>query len=146
MNFKINNVNFGAKYVVNGKQAPKETQKVYDRKIDRLEYQGKVASQAQEFMQEPIIEKYLAYLPEDTFIRLHTGVVDRGGEKADEILDFNPFLSFETSSINKQIAITKELGKDGDILELSLNKLGKLNTSEIENWLNKLLMFYYVKK
>jgi len=146
MNFKINNnVAFGARYIINGKQTLKETQKVYDKKIDKLEYRSKVALQTQEYMQEPLIQKYLEYLPEDTFVRLHTGIIDRNGKKEDEILDFNPFLSFETSSINEQINLSRALN-GGDTLELSLNQMGALDKKSIMDWFEELIEFYCHQK
>ena len=146
MNFKINNINFGAKFSVWGKQTPKETQKVYDAKIDRFEYQSKIATQAQEYMQDPLIQEYIEYLPKDTFVRLHTGIIDNRGNKEDEILDFTPFLSFETKSINEQINITKELGANGDTLELRLNDLGNLDKKSINSWFENLFEFYSQQK
>lgn len=147
MNFKINNINFAAKYTIWGKQTPKETQNVFDRKIDKLDYNARVATQAQEYLQEDeLIKCYIETLPEDTFVRLHTGVIDGENKREDEILDFTPFLSFETKSINEQINIAKELGANGDTLELRLNDLGNLDKKSINNWFENLFEFYSQQK
>lgn len=146
MNFKVNNTSFGAHFNVNGKQLAKETNKVYRSAIELLERNGKIATQLQEYMQSPHIQKAIDYLPKDTFVRLNTGILDREGTKADDILGFIPFLSFETKSINEQINLGHKLGKTGDKLQLSLNQTGELNTDEIDNWFDNLLHFYQKQK
>ena len=146
MNFKINNISFGAKFSVWGKQTPKETQNVFDRKIDKLDYNARVATQAQEYLQEDeLIKCYIETLPEDTFVRLHTGVIDGENKREDKILDFTPFLSFETKSINEQINITRALN-GGDTLELSLNQMGVLDKKPIINFFENLVEFYCHQK
>lgn len=146
MNFKINNTSFGAHFNVNGKQIATETNKIYRTAIELLERNRKIATQSQEYMQAPHIQKAIEYLPQDTFVRLNTGIIDRKGAKADEILGFVPFLSFETKSINEQIELYHQLGKAGDNLQLSLNEAGKLNTDEIDNWFDNLLHFFHKQK
>ena len=145
MNFKINNINFTAQYRVMGKQTPTQTLSVFDNKIDKYIYRGKVASQTQEYMQDPLIQNYMEYLPDDTFVRLHTGIVDGESQRKDEILDFNPYLSFETKSINEQINIARTLD-GGDTLELKLNEFGVLDKKPIINWFENLIEFYCHQK
>jgi len=146
MNFKINNINFGAKFAIWGKQTPKETQKVFDKKINKLDYNERVATQAQEYLQEDeLIKCYIETLPKDTFVRLHTGVIDGENKREDKILDFTPFLSFETKSINEQINITRTLN-GGDTLELSLNQMGVLDKKPIINFFENLVEFYCHQK
>ena len=88
MNFKINNINFGAQYYVYGKQTPQKTMKAYDNEIATKEYRLKTAVQGQEYMETPLVQDYLDWIPEDTFVRLHTGVLDGEGKRKDEFLDF----------------------------------------------------------
>ena len=137
---------FGAKYTVMGKQTPLATSKVYEEKIQKLEKQRLTSVLAQQYMQTPQVQAYMEYLPEDTFVRLHTGIIDREGQKEDDILDFQPFLSFETKSINEQINISRYLGDNGDVLELNLNGLGNLDKKSINNWFENLLEFYCHQK
>ena len=146
MNLKISNLSFNAKYKVFGKQTPQETQQVYDKDIDKKEYRAKVATQAQEYMQSPIIQEYLDWIPEDTFVCLHTGVLDGEKERSDKLLDFNPFLSFDAANINEQIFFSKNnLGAE-DKLELTLNDFGVLDKKKINNWFDKIIEFYIQTK
>lgn len=134
MNFKINNNQpaFKAKYTVWGKQTKQETDDVYAKKIKILERNRQIAAKAQEYMLSEDIQKAISYLPEDTFVRLHTGVYDGEGKSKDDILGFSPFLSFE----QRQKVSNKE------ILKLSLEPNGDLNTARIDNWFTELLDVY----
>ena len=146
MNFKINNnASFGAHLSINGKQLATETDKIYQTTVELLERNRRIATQSQEYIASAHIQKAIDCLPGDTFVRLNTGILDGESKRADKILGFVPFLSFETKSINEQINLSKQLGSSGDILKLSLDKTGKLNTDEIDNWLDNLLRFYQKK-
>lgn len=145
MNFKINNINFGAQFRVYGKQSVDKTNKVFDNEIMKREKQRRIATQAQEYFETPQIQNYIEHLPEDTFVRLHTGVVDGENKRKDEILEFMPFVSFETKSINEQINISRELD-GGDTLELSLNDFGVLNKKPINEFFENLIEFYCHQK
>ena len=145
MDFKINNIKFGANYQVYGKQTADKTHDVYESAISKLEKQRKIAIQAQEYFETPEVQNLMEYLPQDTFVRLHTGIIDRHGKKEDEILDFMPFVSFETPSINEQINISRELnGKDA--LELSLNDMDVLDKKPIIGFFANLINFYNTQK
>ena len=75
MNFKINNaMPFKANLSINGKQLASETSKIYKAAVKLLEENGKIATQSQEYMQSPHIQKAINYLPSDTFVRL--GIMD----------------------------------------------------------------------
>ena len=142
MNFKINNINFGAQYYVYGKQTPQKTMKAYDNEIATKEYRLKTAVQGQEYMETPLVQDYLDWIPEDTFVRLHTGVLDGEGKRKDEFLDFNPYLSFETNNINEQIQFSKNNLGVTDTLELTLNEFGVLDKKKINNWFEGIIEFY----
>ena len=147
MDFKINNnASFGARLSINGKQLASETDKIYQTTVELLERNRRIATQSQEYIASAHIQKAIDYLPCDTFVRLNTGILDGENKRADKILGFIPFLSFETKSINEQINLSKQLGSKGSILELSLDEAGKLNTQEIDSWFDKLLSFYHTKK
>ena len=143
MNLKINNLAFNARYRVFGKPTSQETQRVYDNDIDKKEYRVKVAVQAQEYMQTPQVQEYLDWIPEDTFVCLHTGVLDGEKERQDLLLDFNPYLSFDTKNINDQIRFSKNNLGTQDRLELSLNDFGVLDKKKINNWLDEIIEFYH---
>ena len=145
MNFKVNNISFGAQYSVYGKQSVDKTNKVYDNEIIKRENQRRIATQAQEYFESPQIQNYIEHLPEDTFVRLHTSILDGENERDDKILDFMPFVSFETKSLNEQINISRELD-GGDTLELSLNGFGVLNKKPINEFFENLLEFYTCQK
>jgi len=146
MNLKINTLPFKANYSINGKQTAKQTSFVYETEQKRLKKNGKIATQSQEYLESPHIQKAIDYLPKDTFVRLNTGILDKQTNGVDEILGFTPFISFETKSINEQIEIYRTLGENGDSLSLSLDENGELNKKEIDNWFANLLSFYYSKK
>ena len=137
MNLNINNLGFGAKYTVWGKKTSAETAEVYSNAPAKFAQKGSIAAQAQEYMQTPSIQKSIQQLPKDTFVRLHTGVLDGEGKKDDIVLGFAPYVSFETKTINEQIAAKKRLNGQDD-LKLSLDESGVLNKDEINNWLNSI--------
>lgn len=147
MNLKINNtMPFKANLRIHGKQLASETNKIYQNAIELLERNRKIATQSQEYMQSPHIQKAVKFLPCDTFVRLNTGILDREGTKADDILGFIPFLSFETKSINEQINLARHLEHAKDTLVLSLDEAGNLKTKEIDSWFDNLLSFYQKQK
>ena len=93
MNLKINNtMPFKANLRINGKQLAGETNKIYQNAIELLERNRRIATQSQEYIQEPHIQKAIGFLPKDTFVRLNTGILDGEGTKPDKILGFIPFL------------------------------------------------------
>lgn len=144
MNFKINNAfaAFGAKYTINGKPSVQETSDVYDEQIKKLQRNRQIAVKAQEYMQSDHIQKSIKLLPEDSFVRLNTGVYDGEGKRKDDILGFTPFLSFEPRQIQQSGEFNNRYGKNSDILKLSLEQDGELSTYQIDNWFTNLLDFY----
>ena len=141
MNFGINNVNFAARYNVWGKQTSAETAEVYDNASAKFADKGSSAVQAQDYFETPVVQKCIAELPEDTFVRLHTGVLDGENKKEDKVLGFAPYASFETRTINEQHKIAKKL--DGqDNLKLRLDESGNLDKQQINDWLHAISKFY----
>ena len=142
MNLSANNLNFGAKYNVWGKQTCAQTAQVYKNAASKHSQKGLIAVQAQEYMQTPVIQKTVEQqLPKDAFVRLHTGVLDGEKKKEDMVLGFVPYIAFEAKTINEQIAISKALGGQ-DTLKLSLDETGNLNKNEINNWLDLIQKYY----
>ena len=142
MKIFFDNTSFRANYVVNGKQTPKETNSLYKEKIKMLEKNRRLAVQAQEYLQTPIMQEAISSLPHDSFVRLNTGVLDRGNAKEDEILEYTPFISFETRTINEQIALNKNLGKNVGMLDLSLDETGNLNKNQINDWFTSIMNYF----
>ena len=141
MNFKINNLHFGAQYTVYGKQSAQETNLVYGEKIKKLKLNRALATEAQGYLSSSKMQEKISELPKDTFVRLHTGILSREN-KEDEFLNFTPFLSFETRKINEQAQLKKVCGDGADILKLSLNDKGGLDKAEINSWFDNLLDYY----
>ena len=141
MNLNLNNLNFGAKYTVWGKQTPIETAQVYDSMPKKQADKASMAVQAQEYFETPFIQNCIAQLPEDTFVRLHTGVLDGENKKEDKVLGFVPFVSFETRTVNEQLAVAKKLN-GGDLLKFSLDETGNLNKQEINKWFASILNYF----
>lgn len=139
MNLNIGNLNFTARYLVATKY-PIDGKKSAKSESDKLHQdQRKIALQAKDYLQSPKAQKYIWYLPCDTFVNLH---IDATGEDTAN----NPYVSFYTNSKSEQINISRELGKTGDKLELSLDDEGKLETEKIDNWFLDLIEFYYTQK
>ena len=141
MNINNSNLNFAARFTVWGKQNPSETAKVYNQGSKKDLKNGDIAVQAQYYFQTPFIQDSIKQLPADTFVRLHTGILDGEDKKEDKILGFTPFVSFETNKINEQGRLQKAL--DGaDSLKLSLDENGDLNTAAINEWFGKVINYY----
>ena len=141
MNINNSNLNFTARYTIWGKQTPQETAEIYNQGTKKDIKNGEIAVQAQRYFESPYIQETIKQLPSDTFVRLHTGILDGENKKEDKILGFAPFVSFETNKINEQIEFAKAL--DGaDSLKLSLDEEGNLNTGAIDNWLGKVIDYY----
>ena len=141
MDLNINNVNFGAKFTVYGKKTPAETAKVYDNAAKKYADKGSIAIQAQEYFETPQIQKSIKNLPKDTFVRLHTGVLDGENRKEDKVLGFVPYVAIETKTINEQCVLSKDLN-EGDKLKLSLDQSGILNKQEINEWLQTITNYF----
>ena len=141
MNFNINNISFGARFTVWGKQTPAETAQVYDNAARKHADKGSIAVQAQEYFATPSVQKCISELPKDTFVRLHTGVLDGEKKREDKVLGFVPYVSLETKTINEQIALSKALDK-GDVLKLSLDESGHLDKNKINEWFSKIKKYY----
>lgn len=141
MNFNISNLNFNARYTVYGKQSSAETVKVYEQGAAKFADKGTLAAQAQDYFETPFVQKCISELPEGTFVRLHTGVLDGQDKKEDKILGFTPFVSFEAKTINEQFEMHKRLN-GGDSLKLSLDEQGDLNRNEINQWFNTIIDYY----
>ena len=91
------------------------------------------------------MQSKIAELPQDTFVRFYTGIIDKNGETKDSISSSStPFILFQTNS-SEQFTLEKELGKNGDILKLSLKENGKLDEDKINTWFDKLLNFYNIQ-
>ena len=141
MNFNINSISFGARYTVWGKQTPSETAEVYDNAAKKYADNGLIAVQAQEYFATPSVQKCISELPKDTFVRLHTGVLDGEKKREDKVLGFVPYVSLETKTINEQIALSKTLDT-GDVLKLSLDESGRLDTNKINEWFSQIKKYY----
>ena len=141
MNKNINNLSFGARYTVWGKQTPAETAKVYEDAARKYADNGSIAIQAQEYLATPSIQKCISELPKDTFVRFHTGVLDGEKKREDKVLGFVPYVSLETKTINEQIALSKALNK-GDVLKLSLDESGCLDKNKINDWFSQIKKYY----
>ena len=141
MNFNNTELFFGAKYVVYGKQSPQETNKAYGEKIKQLKFNRATATETQAYLKTPKMQEKIAMLPSDSFVRLHTGIL-QNGKKKDEFLNFTPFISFETRRINDQLQLEKSCGDDCDTLKLSLDENGCLDKKAINAWFDKLIDYY----
>ena len=84
MNLNVNNVNFGAKYTVYGKQTPSQTAQAYEHASAKFADKGNIAVQAQQYFETPAIQECIKELPKDTFVRLHTGILDGENKKDDK--------------------------------------------------------------
>lgn len=144
MNLKINNINFNAQYRVLGKQTAQKTNKIYDSALVKLEQQRRIATQAQDYLETEQIKTYIKNLPQDTFVCLNTAISSKKGK--DKILDYMPYLSFETYSSTEEINLSKELGKNADKLELTLDSFGLLDKKRIIDWFENLAEFYCHQK
>ena len=142
MDFKVNNTNFCATYVVHGKQTSNEPDKVYCEALNTTKKQKDVAVQAQKYLASDKAQSYIKQLPQDSFVRLNTGVLDGEEKTDDKILNYTPFIAYQTKTIGEQAKVTQKLGAQGDRLELSLDKDNKLDTKKVDNWFENLIGYY----
>ena len=129
MDFNVKNISFSAKYIINGKQ-----------NFQNLSQSKKrTAILANDYISSSLMQKYLDYLPDDTYVCLNLSQEDnKYGHEA-------PYLEFKTNSINEKINMEKSPFCI-DSLELSLNRDGDLNKNPILKFFYNLIDFYYEQK
>lgn len=142
MNFKINNINFAAKYEVFGKQTSAQTRDFYDKSIAKLTAQRQAAVHGQKYFETEEIQAKIHQLPADTFVRLHTAVTNNYGKSKDKVENYMPLVRFETISNDDRKAMKDKYGEQFDEFKFSFDSNGDLEKEKINNWLDRIIEYY----